>query len=398
MLIVIKIETSISFRALDKEMIILSEFISAIDETPCNTTITNWILKIGYYELTKTKIKANDWIILLDHSIQIGNQKILVIYGVRQSELKFERALQYKDLTTLAIVSKTKWTGQDVADQIIKLEKDLGKIIYAIGDYGGNLKKGLRICEIKHIHDLTHWMALEVEKLYKNDKKYLCFSLKMSELRIKFSQSDLAHIIPPKQRKKSFYQNIKTISDWAVKSLQFLERENEKTKSYIKEKENLLWLKDYEDFIYELDSINQTICEIEKVLKTKGLSTETIKTCNSILNLSKLNKSEKGKKIKPKILNYLRQTLQLVPQKESLLCTSDILESAFGKYKNYVNSNPMACVTNIILCLAAFTCTLSEQEIIKAIEKTKIKDIKKWTDDNIGKSVLKNRTIMLSAS
>jgi len=47
-LIVIKIETSISFRALDKEMLILSEFISSIDETPCNTTITNWILKIGF--------------------------------------------------------------------------------------------------------------------------------------------------------------------------------------------------------------------------------------------------------------------------------------------------------------------------------------------------------------
>jgi len=63
------------------------------------------------------------------------------------------------------------------------------------------------------------------------------------------------------------------------------------------------------------------------------------------------------------ILNYLRQTLQLVPQNESLLCTSDILESAFGKYKNYVNSNPMACVTNLILSLAAFTCSLTEQEI-----------------------------------
>jgi len=398
MLIVIKIETSISFRALDKEMLILSEFISSIDETPCNTTITNWILKIGYYELTKPKIKATDWIILLDHSIQIGNQKVLVVYGVRQSELKFDRALQYKDLTTLTIVSKTKWTGQDVADEIIKLEKETGKIIYAIGDYGGNIKKGLKICEIKHIHDLTHWMALSVENLYKNDEKYLSFSLKMSELRSKCLQSDIAHIIPPKQRKKSFYQNIKTISDWAVKSLQFLERENKNAKTYIKEKENLMWLKDYEGFIYELDSINQTICEIEKVLKTKGLSTETIKTCNSILNLSKLNKSEKGKKLKPMILNYLRQTLQLVPQNESLLCTSDILESAFGKYKNYVNSNPMACVTNLILSLAAFTCSLTEQEITKAIEKTKIKDIKKWTEDNIGKSVLKNRTIMLSAA
>jgi len=114
------------------------------------------------------------------------------------------------------------------------------------------------------------------------------------------------------------------------------------------------------------------------------------------LNLSELSKSEKGKKLKTQILNYMTQTIQLVSQEKSLLCTSDILESAFGKYKNYVSSNPMACVTNLILCLAAFTCSLTEIEIVEALEKTKIKDIKKWTIENIGDSVLKKRTAMLS--
>jgi len=395
MLIIIKLETSISFRALDKEMKILHEFIYVLDETPCNTTISNWILKLGYYELTKVKIKSDDWIILLDHSIQVGDQKILVIYGIRQSEMKFDRALQYKDLTILAIVSKTKWTGQDVADEIKKVENEIGKIIYAIADFGSNLKKGLKICGIKHIHDITHWMAIEVERLYKNDEQYKSFCAKMSELRTKFLQTDMAHIVSPKQRKKSFYQNIKSISDWAMKSLNFLDSENEKSKTYIKERENLIWLKDYQTFIYELDRINQTICEIEKIVKTKGLSSETIKTCNSILNLSQLNTSEKGQKLKTKMLNYMTQTLQLVPQKAALLCTTDILESAFGKYKNYVNSNPMACVTNLILCLAAFTCSLEEQEIVAALESVKMNDIKKWIKDNIGDSVLKKRTIML---
>lgn len=398
MLLIIKIETSISFRSLDKEMDILQEFIPSIDATPCNTTITNWVLKIGYYELTKEKVKSDDWIILLDHSIQIGNQKILVIYGVRQCEIKFDRALKYTDLTILSIVAKTKWTGEDVAQEIQKLENKIGEIIYAIADYGANLKKGLKICEIKHIHDITHWMAIEVEKLYKNEEKYKSFCLKMSVLRTKFLQTDMAHIIPPQQRKKSFYQNIKSISDWAMKSLKFLDSETQKSKTYMRERENLVWLKDYQAFIFELDEINGTVCAIEKVLKTKGLSSETIRTCNSILNMSHLNTTVNGQNLKTIMLNYMVQTLTLIPQNQALLCTTDILESAFGKYKNYVNSNPMACVTNLILCLATFTCSLAENEIVAALESVKMKDIKKWTNDNIGDSVLKKRTDMLMAA
>jgi len=393
-----KIHTSVSFRALDAQMLIQQEFISTIDEVPCHTSIANWILKIGYYELTRVKVKTSDWIVFLDHSIQIGAEKVLVVYGIRRGEIPLDRALRYNDLTTMAIVSRTKWSGADVAEEIEKLKGELGKILYAVGDYGANLRKGLQLCEIPHIHDLTHWMANAVEKLYQNDEQYKSFCLKMSELRKKFIQSDIAHIMPPKQRKKSFYQNIKSISDWAMKSLRFLESESESSQEYVKEKENLQWLVEYKDFIGELDRLNQTICAIEKILKTKGLSLETIKTCNSILNLSQINNTEKGAKLKVQILDYMKQTLQLVPQEECLLCTSDILESAFGKYKNFVSSNPMACVTNSILSLAAFTSSLTESEIVKALEQTKIKDIKMWTNENLGDSVLKKRTTMLSAS
>lgn len=398
MVLTTKLETSVSFRAVSKQTIIQQRFIEALDEAPCHTTVMNWVLKIGCYELKKPKQKADDWIILLDHSIQIGTEKVFVVLGVRESSLQFDRPLQYKDLTPLIITSRKKWKGEDVAEHIRNLETEIGKIKYAVGDYCGNLKKGLQLCEIRHIHDVTHWMALLIEKFYKKDKQYELFCLKMSEMGRRLSQSEVAHIIPPKQRNKSFYQNIKATSDWAIRSLQLVDSQSKKTESFKKEKENLIWLKDFRGLIIELNQINPTICEIEKVIKTKGLSSQTIKTCNAILNQSKLELSEKGKSLKQKILNYLIETLQLIPDAKSLLCTSDILESAFGKYKNYVSSNQMACVTNLILCIAAFTSSLTEFDIIAALEKTKMIDVKEWTNKNIGDSVLKKRTAMLSAA
>ena len=73
------------------------------------------------------------------------------------------------------------------------------------------------------------------------------------------------------------------------------------------------------------------------------------------------------------------------------MCTSDILESAFGKYKNYVSGNPMAGMTDLALCIAAFTCSLTPQEIQAALEHTTLNDVNAWADRHIGSTVLKKR-------
>jgi hypothetical protein len=82
----------------------------------------------------------------------------------------------------------------------------------------------------------------------------------------------------------------------------------------------------------------------------------------------------------------------------TILCTSDIIESAFGKYKNYVSKNPMAGVTNLTLCLAAFTSSLKKESIRDALEKTKVADIQKWTKENIVITLQQMRCLALNPS
>ncbi len=51
----------------------------------------------------------------------------------------------------------------------------------------------------------------------------------------------------------------------------------------------------------------------------------------------------------------------------------------------------MAGVTSLILCLSAFTSTLSEETTKKALESTTINDIKRWSLNLIGKTVFQKR-------
>ena len=385
MLVKMKLETSTSFRAATKCFSIMSKSLGINCNVPSYTTLLNWIHKIGYYKLHKIKEKADDWIIILDESIQLGCDKVLVILGIRESEIDFTRPINFQDLVPLREISKTKWTGELIKDEVLDLKNEIGNIKYAVADYGSDVKKGLGELNIPHIHDVTHKIALILEKAFKDNIYYKEITQQMSEMRSKFSQSEIAYIIPPKQRTKSRYQNIKIISDWCIKALNLMENDQEKSKKIT---DSLKWIVSYKTFIRELSEINQVICDIEKILKYNGLSVLTKNQCSLIL--SRLT-SNLGIEITEKIYTYLNSTIEMLPDNERILITSDIIESAFGKYKNYVSCNPMAGITNLVLSIAAFTSSLDEGEIKKALEVTSTDDLKKWSEQFIGKTLFQKR-------
>ncbi len=395
LLLSIKLKTSASFRATIKITEILRVYLNLTKQSPSYQTVLTWVKKIGYYNLVKPKQKSDDWIIIIDESIQLGQEKLLVIFGVRESELLFKTALNFSELTPLKEIVKTSWNGELIKEELIKLKAELGTIIYAVGDYGSNIKKGLRLSEIKHVHDITHRIALTLEKIYKADVEYIEFTKLMSMMRRQYSQTKMAHIIPPKQRTKSRYQNIKTISDWGVKVLNLLNDTSKNEENEIVKK--LKWVKKYQLFLEELSEINQSICQIEKITKTNGLTEITINRAKEIMGKLSIENS-KAKRIKSDLEDYFHLTTTLLSGSTTILCTSDIIESAFGKYKNYLSNNPMAGITDLALCISAFTSSLTQAEIKTALEYTTMNDLKKWTEKNIGMTLLKKRRETFSVS
>ena len=386
-----KLKSSSSFRSIVINFSIIKLFYNIESNVPSHTSLINWVHKIGYYHLTEKKEFANDWVIILDHSIKLGQDKMFVIFGVRESSLDFTRPLQFQDLVPLRIESRKKWNGESISEYLNILEKEIGTIKYAVGDYGSDIKKGLRLSKINHIYDITHSIASILRKIYIKDENFLNLSKKMSTMRIQFQQSNIAHIIPPNQRSKSRYHNLKIISDWGKNALQLLVhlKENDDTiENADRIKEELKWVNKYQEFIEDLSNINEVICSIEKVVKTSGLNKKSVKISRKILSSLK---TEKGKIVQNKVNEYFSEMLSLVKTKHSLLCTSDIIESAFGKYKNYLSNNPMAGITNLALSIAAFTSSLEPMVIKKAFEQTSIGIIKDWSEKFIGKTIFQKR-------
>ena len=402
----------LKFRALENDNKVRAEIIAEYTEAPTHVTIRNWALKIGYYELTRPKEKANDWIILLDHSIQFGQDKIFVVLGIREKDfIKLQRPLKYSDMKTLHIEAMKKSNGYLIHKILIKLETELGGFKYAVGDYGGDLKKGLGFAEITHVHDLSHSISNEIQKIYKSDLRYDTLKKELSIMRTKLSQTDIAAISPPKRRKKSEYQSFDTIVKWTEKCLRLLnilsfpgnsKQKDDLRKSiegevgddfFDKIKANLEWIKDYRELITELSEINNAIKSIEKDMKHNGLSLMTVKKAKVFL--AELT-TEKGIELKDNLVVKLQSQLDLFSTEEIILCSSDILESTFGKYKNRVSENLMASVTVLILMIAAYSSSLEIKDIKESMENVKINGIKKWANDKVGISTHKMRTILLA--
>ena len=63
--------------------------------------------------------QVHDWAWLVDHSVQIGQEKCLVILGIRLRDLP-ERGecLQHTDLHLVALVPRKSWTRQEVDEEL----------------------------------------------------------------------------------------------------------------------------------------------------------------------------------------------------------------------------------------------------------------------------------------
>ncbi len=407
MLLTITINGAVKFRTLEKDNK-TREGISGVEgQAPSHVTMRNWTLKLGYYELTRKKEKADDWIILLDHSIQFGREKIFVVLGIREAGfLKLGRPLKYTDLDTLLIKSKSSWKGQDVSEEIKKLGAEIGAIKYAVGDYGGDLRKGLDLSGIAHIHDISHLIALAVEKLYKNDERFIGLKSKMSNMRNKFAQTDISAAVPPKSRKKSEYQSFDKIIKWANASSKLIggKLSDPRQVSYLQGffttveldriKKELSWISGYSALIAELSEINRSIKEVEREMKHNGLSRSGLAKCTK--ELKKL-KSSNGKKLNKELTAKIKKQTDLLPNVDTILFSSDILESIFGRYKNRLSENQMASITNLMLIIAAFTSDMTLEGVKKSMESVKMSEIKNWSKQNVGVSLHEKRKALFAA-
>ena len=338
---------------------------------PSHSSIRNWLCKCGYNRIMEGKKSSGDYVLYLDESIVFGSEKMLLILGVSQNKIPTDRGLRHSDVEVLYVGASQEWKGEDIAQELTKIEQQK-RIKYVISDEGHNLRKAYKSMNYTHIEDCTHVLANHLKRIYGSDEDFEAFRKLIGQLRKDWNLSkENSRYMPPTMRGKMRFANIFPCVDWANKMLDNWQNLPPKVQ------DSLVFLQQNQILIQSLTetgTLFKTICE---TLKTQGFAKQVNASLVAYLDNSTL--LEKPAVFAQNCKEYLhnlsdKSTLLAIPH---LLCSSDIIESFFGKFKTKINPNNHSGLTQFIFTIANFSNPFSIKETLSALENIRLKDIPK---------------------
>jgi len=339
-------------------------------QLPSHTSIRNWLCKCGIHRVCQQGSSRGDYVIYLDESMSLGGQKILLVLGIARDRLRFDRSITHEDVEVLYIQANKEWKSKSIQEILrkIALRKN---ILYAVSDQGSNLTGAYKVLNYSHIQDCTHKLANYIKHLFSKDERLKSFRQLIGHLRQVWSSSrNKSQYMPPSMRTKLRFVNIFSSVNWANKMLDNWED----LATPIKDK--LRFLKENQKFIQslaEVELIFKTVCD---VLKNKGFG--LVQKQEILAIFEKLEVGAEGSLFMDKCRTYLERLTQQLESLgcQNLLCTSDIIESYFGKLKTKINANSRSGLTEFIFTAATFGASFSKQEVKQALESVLCKQLK----------------------
>ncbi len=253
------------------------------------TSVINWYLKLGYYKLNNISEIPYDWTAIIDSSIKLGNNKLLLVLSVKTEIMNdISKALMIEDVEIVGLFVKETLNSEIVCELLEKTFLKLGQPRQILTDGGTDLIKGISLLKTNSINtlDIGHFSANILKNIYEKNSQFKELIEFTTNIGFKLRQTVAGWIVPPKLRSKGRFQNISSLAYWVKEAFDYyhnyLEDCDEKTKALLKENFQgyEFLVKFSEDFYEDCKIIN----EILKLIKNRGFSRETFNLTMTILS------------------------------------------------------------------------------------------------------------------
>lgn len=374
-------------------------------EVPNWNTGRFWLLRLGLYKLISPKYISDDWIWIVDHSVQIGKEKCFVILGIRMKDHPLqEDYLKHEDVEPIHIEIVEQSNAEIVFEQLESCIIKTGVPRAILSDNGSDIKGGVKLfCdkhkETDHFYDIKHMTSNILKRVLEKDEQYASFCTFASKVKNQLQQTDLACFAPVNQKSKARYMNIDELLNWANYILTILNnidmaKDSEIKISNLKKElgenydlnklENKLGgLKDFKSKIQywkELSAIMKTTVEF---VRYEGYYTN----CGKDLRKKLISDNPQTKAIIDDLLSLLNKESAKCGPSERMISSSEIIESVFGRQKQFEKQQCKSGFTVFILTIAASVSKTSSAIIEQALTTVSTKQLLDWKEKNIGKTL-----------
>lgn len=342
---------------------------------PSASTVRNWVCRCGLHALRYTKDLKGEYVAILDESIQIGKEKLLLMLGVPvQKGQSYCQPLSHQDVVVLGMEVRTSWTGTLIA-KFIKarlLQCKQLNLLYLISDQGTSIKAAVKVLKMDWVSDCTHVMMNAVKSLFEHDEALSQFCAQVGQLRRRLILTDFTILLPPTLRDKDRFLRVFTLVQWADRMDKWWVRLCPKAKRHLQ------FYRDNPTLLYKLRQVRHLMVITSSILKNAGLGQSSYQRWQTKIAEFKTSAQHVGNQATSfiKIIDdYFQVHARLYEKHHQLLCCSDIIESTFGKYKN---KKGMKVISADVLSIALYSRHITTDFAKQAMEIIACKDVEEW--------------------
>jgi len=392
------LSAAVSLRGVGAVLGLLHAAGSAAFASPSWWTGRLWLLRLGLFKLTRPKEQAADWVWIVDHTLQIGATKCLLILGIRLSALPTQgKCLDQAAVEPLALVPVTHSDRTVVAEQLEATVQVTGVPREIISDHGSDVRGGIEDFQQAHpetcaIYDIKHKTAAVLKHVLAPDAMWLAFVQQATSARSRLQQTALAHWMPPSQRTQARYLNVDRLIRWGRAALAAMEAPpgpaNPSGDAGAVEAQ-LGWLREFREPLTAWSELLELVTTTERLVRQEGLSAGLpLKLADQ---LPTALSTERTKAVRAELLAFVCQEAAKARPGERLLGSSEIIESVFGRLKQVERTQAKSGFTGLILSVCAMVSPTTEAVVQHALETVSTAKVLEWCKKHLGPSVQSKR-------
>jgi hypothetical protein len=397
----------VSLRGASRVIQTVSDALGLELPVPHWTTGRQWLLRLGHSVLAAPKTVADDWAWIVDHSVQIGQEKCMVILGIRLCDLPERgQSLRHEDMELIALITAKSWTRAQVDAALEETAVRVGHVPRAIiTDQGADLSGGVALFQPRHpntvhLHDAKHKAACLLKARLEKSPRWQDFQTRVAQTRCAVQQTEMAFLTPTAPKPKARFMNLGQQLIWGKRVLAIVRKRPEVVRRSVtakRLKEKLGWIEEFADELTEWSQWQQVVDVTVTVVNRQGIYRGVSRLLTQqIAQLDALEPS--GKQLAAELVKFVRGQERLAGPKERLPGSTEVLESCFGKFKQLEKQQSRGGFTQLLLGFGSLLAKVVPETVREALQASGAADVRDWAARNLGATLFSQRKMAYASA
>jgi len=392
----------IGFRPTATALSIVWNWLGIKADIPSFDVIRVWACRVGVAQL-QFPIEGDDWVWLVDHSNQIGQEKVLQIIGIRVRDFPpLGETLPLRKMQVLATIPGTSWTRDDVRREYKTLAKRIGPPKYLLTDGAVELRESADVLEIKGkkpivLRDMKHYAANVFEHLIGKDERFQEYISKLGRTRSSVQQTELSHFTPPTQKLKARFMNLGPTLRWGNMISYHLRNHRSKSRQGItaqRMNDKLGWMRDFRDDLATWTRCEEVMQASLRFINRHGVYRDVsakLKTELDRVRAEHPPDCELSATMASKLIAFVADSETQLGAGDRAWLSTENLESLFGRYKRLEGQHSKGGFTSLLAAMPMLLTNWTPAQVRESLTKVSVRKMKKWVQDTLGTTLASRR-------